>query len=199
MTNSSRTVRLRDGGELTCRPARAGDEQALLAFFRALPEEDRQFLRHDVTDPAVIRRWMGSIDLDRVFPLLALSGDEIVGDATLQRYPYGWSKHVGEIRVVVAKAWQRRGVAGVLVHELVGLAQEWGLELLEAQVLEGQHGAQRCMEALGFRVETALRGRAKDQSGRRRNVLVMINDVAELWRQMEDLVADLELSEPSRD
>ena len=197
MTSYPRVVRLRGGEELLLRPATGGDEPALVDFFAALPKEDRQFLRDDVTDRSVIHRWMSSIDYSRVYPLLGLHGGKVVADGTLHCNAFGWSKHVGELRVVVARDWQRKGVAQAVIHELVGLAHERGLEILEALVLEGQHGAQRSMEALGFHVETVLRNRATDLGGRRRNILVMTNDVSELWRRMEDMMADSEFRQSS--
>jgi RimJ/RimL family protein N-acetyltransferase len=193
MTSYPRVARLRGGEEVTLRPVEKSDEQALVDFFAALPQDDRMFLQEDVTDRSVIKCWMDNIDLSRVFPLLALVNGKIVGDATLHGNSHGWSKHVGAIRVVVARDWQRKGVAQALVRDLVALANERGIEILEALVLEGQHGAQRAMEALGFQVETVLRRRATDRTGRRRNVLIMTNDVSELWKRMEDLMADLEL------
>lgn len=197
MANYPKKVRVKGGAELTLRPAAPSDEQALLEFFRErVPEADRRFLKEDVTDPEVIKRWLGQLDFDRVFPIFAFDGDELVGDATLHRDPGGWSQHVGEIRVVVAQAWQRKGVAHALIRELVDRANEQGLELLEAHVLEGQHAAQQTLEALGFHPETVLRNRAKDRTGRRRNILVMTNDVSELWRAMEEMVREMELGGP---
>ena len=183
-----KTTKLGSGEELVLRPTNEGDEEPLLEFFRAVPEEDRRFLKHDVTDPKVIARWLEQPDLERVFPLLAIHEGVVIGDATLHRSVHGWSQHVAEVRVVVAKAWRRKGVGEMLIRELVSQASDTGISILEALILEGQHGAQRAFEAIGFKVETVLRNRATDRSGRQLNVLVMTNDVAELWRRMEDLV-----------
>lgn len=193
MSSYPKKVRL-GSDEVEFRPATASDEEALVKFFSTIPEGDRLFLKEDVNDPAVIKRWMSNIDLDRIFPLLALHKGEVVGDGTLHRNPFGWSRHVGEIRAVVSPQWQHKGVGKALVHELVARAVDVGLEILEAHVLEGQHGAQRAFEGLGFHSETILKGRAKDQNGQKRNVLVMTNDVNELWRRMEDIIMDLEHS-----
>lgn len=193
MADYPKTVRLKGGDELVLRPCEKSDAKALLEFFtQKVPEEDRRFLKDDVADPAVIKRWVENIDFSRIFPLLALVGDELIGDATLHCNPYGWSKHVGEIRVVVARAWQRKGVAQELTNELVSRAHDQGLEILEAHVLEGQHAAQGALEALGFHAETVLLKRAKDRTGRHRNILVMTNDVSDLWRKMEELVNRLD-------
>lgn len=197
MASFPKTVTAQGGEELILRPCEATDEQALIDFFtKRVPEGDRLFLRDDVTDPSVIKGWLQKMDHSRVFPLLAFHGDDIVGDATLHTNAHGWSRHVGEIRVVVARDWQRKGVAQLLTNQLIQRAHKLGLEILEAHVLEGQHGAQRALEALGFHSETVLRNRATDRTGRRRNILLMTNDVSELWRRMEELMSELELGGP---
>lgn len=197
MGSYPKKVRLKGGDEIELRPCEPSDEKALLEFFsERVPEPDRRFLKDDVTDPAVVKRWVGNLDFSRVYPMLAFVGDQIVGDATLHRNPFGWSKHVGEIRVVVAKDWQRKGVAQALTNELVTVAHDEGLEILEAHVLEGQHAAQGALEALGFHAETVLRNRAVDRTGRKRNILVMTNDVSELWRKLEEMVHEMELGGP---
>jgi RimJ/RimL family protein N-acetyltransferase len=183
---------------VTLRPPERDDEERLHEFFSSLPEEDRMFLKEDVTDRAVIRRWPQATDPDRTFALLALDGSRVVADATLHRNPHAWSRHVGEIRLVVSRDWQRHGLAAVMAHELVAAATERGIDLIEARVLEGQHGAQQAMERLGFEVDVVLRNRATDRTGRRRSVVIMTRDVAELWRRMEDMMNDLEFDEASR-
>lgn len=192
MASFPKTMTLKGKEELTLRPAEQADERALVEFFAAVPEEDRLFLKEDVSDPAVVKSWLQHLDHERIFPLLALHGSEVVGDGTLHCNPFGWSRHVGEVRVVVARSWQRKGVGQLLVRELVARAIDRGLEILEANVLEGQHDALRAFERIGFKVETVLKGRATDRTGRRRDVLVMTRDVSELWRRMEDMITDME-------
>jgi hypothetical protein len=68
-----------DNHQITIRPMVPGDEEALLDFFRTIPEEDRYYLKEDVIDPGVIQRWAKRLDYSRVLPLLvdpAQSADE---------------------------------------------------------------------------------------------------------------------------
>ena len=183
-------VAIADGHELELRPAQTEDGERLLRFFSALPEEDLLFMREDVTRPEVIRRWMKDLDPERVFPLLAIHRERVVADASLHTNPFGWARHVAELRMVVAPEWRRKGVARALIREIVSVADERSIDILETQILEGQHNLQHAFEALGFTAETVLRDRGSDRSGRRRHVLVMRNDVADMWRGMEDLVSD---------
>ncbi|MBI4701969.1 MAG: N-acetyltransferase [Deltaproteobacteria bacterium] len=188
MSTYPKTVKLSGGGEITVRPAVKEDEQALHEFFCRVPQEDRLFLKHDVTDRATIRGFMSELSYDRIYPLTARHGDEIVGHATLHRDRHGWSRHVAEVRIVVTRGWQRKGVGTVLMHELIEHASQSGVDLVEALVLEGDRRAQRALEQMGFRIETTLRERATDRTGRRCNILVMVNETQELWRRMDDLL-----------
>ncbi|NIQ99909.1 MAG: hypothetical protein GTN78_06860, partial [Gemmatimonadales bacterium] len=88
-------VRLRDGTEVQLRPMVAEDREGLLAFFQDLPEDDRMFLKEDVTKPETIDRWVRNLDYDRVLPILAMKDEKVVGDGTLHMDRYGWSRHVG--------------------------------------------------------------------------------------------------------
>ena len=67
---------LKDGREVIIRPLSNGDFDMLTAFFSALPAEDRMFLRHDVTDPEVVGRWIEHLDYSRVIPLVAEDRDD---------------------------------------------------------------------------------------------------------------------------
>ena len=66
-----KVLQLRNGVRATLRPMASADERELLAFFLRVPEEDRRYLKDDVTSPEVIRRWAREIDYSNVLPLLA--------------------------------------------------------------------------------------------------------------------------------
>jgi hypothetical protein len=76
---------LRDGRRVLLRPFTKRDVGALHDFFQRIPEETRRFAWDRVGDRATIERWGTDLDYEKVFPLLALSGGRIVGDATLHR------------------------------------------------------------------------------------------------------------------
>ncbi len=172
------------------RPLTRSDYSGLLAFFRALPEEDRIFLRHDVCDPDVVRRWTDGLDFEHVFSLLAVDGDDVVADGTLHMASHGWSKHVGQIRLVTARTHRHLGLAALIARDLVGLAAERKLEKLQAHVIEDDARAVRMFEAVGFERLAVLKGMVKDQDKKPRNLLIMVNDVDNLGRIMEDWIQD---------
>lgn len=189
-----KTYKLKNGQELTLRPLDVTrDEEALVAFFVGLPGSCTAFLRDDVRDPEVVRRFIRDHDVKRVWPIVALDDKgTIVGDATLHMTPHGWRRHVGEVRVVVAPAYHKQGLAKKLIHELVNQASVLELGRLEARILDNQEGARRAFEHLGFREEARLKDGAKDHDGQLHDICVLTNTVDDLWRKMEDMITDME-------
>jgi len=183
-------VTLRDGTPVTIRTMELQDGPAVLEFFRALPEEDRLFLRDDVTSPEWLERFSRQIDYSTLIPLVVEHGKTVVGNAALYRSLHGWSAHVGELRIAVARAFQRQGLGTVLARELVKLALESGLEKLVASVVDNQVGAKRAFEKLGFHAEAVLKGHVKDIHKTKRDLVIMANDVSHIWEAMESLLRD---------
>jgi L-amino acid N-acyltransferase YncA len=183
-----KNVRLKDGAEVEIRPLTEDDFDHLLAFFEGLPDEDVLFLRHDVRDPEVVRKWTEDLDLSRVIPIVALFGDDLVGTGTLHTTSHDWTKHVGHIRLVTARSHRHKGLGGLLTSELVDLATELNLEKLQAYVIEDNIGAIKMFTALGFRKEAVLKGMVKDRSWKSRDLAILTNDVADLDRILEDWI-----------
>lgn len=168
---------LKDGTRVILRPMVQEDRDKLLDFFRSLDEKDMLFLRSDVRDPAVIDHWVHHIDYHRVFPLLAEVEGRIVGDATLHMRKVGWKRHLGNVRVVVAKDFQNRGLGTLLINEIVELAGELGLEKLVAEIHLQAHAALTMFKHAGFATKAVFEDLVKDPAGRSSDLVVMVCDV----------------------
>jgi RimJ/RimL family protein N-acetyltransferase len=190
-----RTIHLRDGLTLSVRPTAQGDEAALLAFYRELPQEDRLFLKDDVTTQSWAERFIRRIGRGEATSLIAELDGKVLAEATLYRATHGWSTHVGEVRVAVARAYRRKGLATALAGLLVKLATDQGADKIIVEVVENQVAALRTFEKLGFHKEAVLRDHVKDRNGIRRDLLILANDVSHIWAAMEALVADTPLEE----
>jgi RimJ/RimL family protein N-acetyltransferase len=155
-----------------------------------LPQEDRLFLKDDVTTESWAERFIRRIGRGEATSLIAELDGKVLAEATLYRATHGWSTHVGELRVAVARAYRRRGLATALAGLLVRLATDQGVDKFIVEVVENQVGALRTFEKLGFHKEAVLRDHVKDRSGMRRDLLILANDVSHIWAAMEALVAD---------
>jgi len=183
MVFGTKLGRLKDGTQVTLRPMTASDEGALFRFFQDLPDETLIFIRHDVKERRVIQEWAQRLDYNRVLPLLGLVGDEIVADVTLHRVPHGWKRHIGRVRVVVGTAYQKLGLATLMLNEIVELAGELGLEKLWAEVPLDSRGAIGAFRNAGFVCKAVIEGLVKDIRNQNMDILIMICDVAAYFDQ----------------
>lgn len=188
MEQLPKTAKLKDGTVVTLRTVTKQDGPALLAFFRALPKDDRLFLKEDVTQPEVIDRWLKEDEYGDVYPIVAEQNSKIVGDATLHLNKHGWQRNMAEIRCVVAREFQKKGLGTILMHELVAHAHKEGVHKITAKMMDSQVSAQNAFKKLGFRKEYELKDFVLDISGKPHNLVIMVNDVSELWKTMEDLL-----------
>ena len=186
-----RQLTLKDGKTIQIRPMREGDEAQLIQFFGKLPASETQFQSRDVHDPRVVRGFAADPDPVRVWRLLALSDDgRIVGNATLHMAPLGWRRHLGEIRVVVAPAFQQQGLAPLLIRELIGRASVKQLVKIETKLLGSQLRVKSAFERLGFREEARLRGHALDLEDQQHDLVIMTASVDGLLNTPEEALWD---------
>ena len=166
-------IELRGGLRCVLRPLETSDEKAFHQFFLAVPERERLFIKHRVTEPAVIHDWCQHIDLGRNFPLLAIVDDKIVGDATLHQQLGGWKRHVGRVSVLVHPAYRARGLARALISESIEIARRLGLERVEAEFLAEQEAAIHMFGILGFTELMRLPGYVKDMQATTHDYVLM--------------------------
>lgn len=158
-------LELKDGLKYVLRPLEATDEMAFHEFFLAVPNPERMFIKHRVTDPTVIHEWCQNIDLGRNLPLLAMLDGRIIADATLHQQLGGWKRHIGRVSVLVHPKFRGRGLAKALVMEIIDIARHLGLEKVEAEFIGDQQTAMKMFGLLGFLPLYRISDYVKDMEG----------------------------------
>ena len=156
-------------------PTMAGD---LARFVATLPTHDLLFLTRDISHPKVIAAWMEAIEEGRVTSLVARSGAEVVGCTAIVTRELSWSRHVGELRVLVAPALRGHGLGRQLIQACFVQALELGLQKLCVQMTVDQRAAITVFEEIGFRAEALLHKHVKDRDGRLHDLALLSHDVA---------------------
>ena len=147
----SKTVALKDGSTAVLRPLRRNDEKELHQLFLDIPEAERMFIKHRVQDIEIIRDWCRNIDFGRNLPLIAVAGAaKIVGISTLHQQLGGWKRHVGRVSVLVHPRNRGRGLATMMVNEILEISRRAGLEKVEAEFIGEQEAAIKMLAMLGF-------------------------------------------------
>jgi L-amino acid N-acyltransferase YncA len=163
---------LRDGREVVVRPLEAGDRMAFMAFGRALPLYDLEYIPDDFVSAEVIDRLLNMCAADNWRQLVATAGDAIVGYGAVRRLD-GWSNHVGELRLVISAGWRRNGLGSLMAAALLRVAREFDVAQVIVEMLEEQIAGRAIFERLGFGIEGLLEDQVCDRQGNRHNLLVM--------------------------
>jgi len=172
------------GSELTLRYMTRDDKEGILRFARALPDHDLMFLRRDITEDSAIEDWIRDMDEGNLQTVLAMSGPDVVGYATIHQSELRWSRHVAELRVLVAESMRGQGLGRVLTQEAFAIALGMGIEKMIAQMTLDQKGAIATFEGIGFRPEALLRDHVKDRMGNKHDLLMLSHEVARFEAQL---------------
>jgi len=184
------TETLKDGTNVLISELHVNDLDRLMKFYSALPPEDRKYLRINVTDREIVEQRIKLTKTGNVFRLVALFEDEIIAEGALELSPEEWRKHQGELRVIVAKPFQHKGLGMIMVRELYFLAVEKNVELVVVKMMRPQIAAQRIFRKLGFQEELLIPGYVRDQSGEKQDLIIMTCNIKELWNELEHFYSD---------
>ncbi|MEX2081405.1 MAG: GNAT family N-acetyltransferase, partial [Dehalococcoidia bacterium] len=113
----------------------------------------------------------------RTLTVVALDGPRLLGYGSLHRTEASWTRHVGEIRLIVGGEGRGGGLGRVLASEIYSVATLLGLRKLSAQMTLDQAGARATFERLGFKPEALLADWVLDAQGRTRDLVIMAYDL----------------------
>ena len=154
------------GRTLFLRPLAADDREQLIAFARALPEDDLLFLERDITQPAEVEAWIKDTLEGRLVTLVAWEDGSVGGYATFSRASARWMRHVAELRVVVAQSVRGLGIGRFLLELAFEMVLDLGVTKVIARMTPEQAAALKLFQQLGFAEEAVLRDHA---AGRERS------------------------------
>lgn len=185
---------LADGREVVVRePDPDADVDRLVEFLSGLPADTRQYLRYNVTERETARRRLGQVDSRDHWRLLAEIDGTIVGDATMDRELFNWTRHVAEMRCVVEPEFGRLGVDQLLLGALIRLGRKAGLERVITEVLAVQKDRIEILEGEGFVYEFTRKKYAKDTRGKLHDVVVLSNDLESLWKNLAEQFEEMDI------
>lgn len=165
-------VTLRDGARILLRPLTKEDRQALLDLFIPVPMEERRFMRHNVNSAEVVNSWIDNLDYEAVYPVIAVVGDRIVGEATLH-FKDGSARHRGEVRCFLSKDFRGRGLGTKMMQSLIEIARKKSLYLLEVHVVRDLTNDIKAMQKVGFEPSCTLEDYYMLPDGELRDLVIL--------------------------
>lgn len=164
--------------ELTIREAIPSDAAQLLAVSRKIGEET-EFLVMDkqginLPEELLAIQLADLYESDANVLLLALLGDQIVGQASLKSAPEKRIAHIAELGVSILREYWGMGLGRVLIEELMDWAEASGkIFRLELTVQAQNTRALALYDKLGFKQEGILARGARGDDGRFLDVVLM--------------------------
>ena len=178
---------LKDGTEITIRNITMDDLENYMKFFRSLPPNDRKYLRINVTDDNLIKERIKQIRSGNFFRIVAFKDGQIIASGVLELYTDDWHKHHAELRVIVSRPYQRRGLGLIMNRELYLIAAQHNVKKVIAKMMKPQTGAVKILKKLGFREESLIPEYVQDQDDNTQALLIMTCDMKDFWRELESL------------
>ncbi len=168
------------------RPFTAADTDAVWEFFQRVPERDRTFAKEPVTDRETVGAWS---DRSRANRFVAWREGSVVGYVAM--IPgYGWSHHVGELRVVVDPVMRGRGLGEKLARYGLKVAVDAGLTKVTVDVAASQEHVLGLFTRLGFHAEALLEDQVQDPEGNFADLIVLANRLDDDWHLLETVGLD---------
>jgi acetyltransferase len=140
---------LRDGTRVRVRPIRPDDVELEKRFFERLSERSRfQRFMYSINalSPKMLERFT-RVDYDRELALVAFFEDEFIA---VGRYAPNQDGITAEFALVVADAWQRKGLGRALLEKLREEARKAGYKALYGTILGDNQEMIELVHRLGF-------------------------------------------------
>ena len=182
--NYPKAIVTKDGQSIQLRLAEPEDRECLREFFSEIPEEERWFLREQLGDPEVLRKWMEQLDHDRILPIIAVreTDGKIVGNVRLYRSGSPSIRHVAHLRVTVHPDYRQLKVGSWMILDCVKLALNLGIEKLFGEFVSGvEEAAIGAAHKFDFREVAVLKDYVKDPGGCYRDLIIMVKNLQSSW------------------
>ena len=171
---------LPSGSRLLLRPLTTEDRQGLVDLFARASKKDLEYFRSDAGNIAVVKSWVENLNLQRVYPLIAIvdegdrgGGHTIVGDATIH-FGEHYDKHRAWVRIFLDEDHRRQGIGTLMLHSLIEIARTAGLQQLYAEVLINQPRVIKAFEDMGYHHEVTLRDYFITDSGETLDMAILM-------------------------
>ncbi len=147
---------LPDGSNVTIRPIRPEDAISEQNFIKNMSAESKYFRFMQSLEqltPLMLARFT-QIDYDREMALIAALDDETEHPQIIAvaRYVTNPDRHSCEFALAVSDEYQHKGIGRHLMHNLMSIAHERGIEIIQGEVLSTNNKMLKLMEKMNFRI-----------------------------------------------
>ncbi len=166
-----------DGRKVTFRLMTPEDRAVVQKFARTLTNADLMYLRNDITNPKVVDEWIYNIQANLTVTVLVKDNRKVIGYGSLHHNGLMWTKHLGELRILVEPDARHKGLGRRLAGEIFHVGKEMGLSRIFVQIAANQPRVRALFERMGFQPEATLRDWIMARDGSTHDLLIMSHAV----------------------
>lgn len=141
---------LTDGASCSIRPMEEGDEVVFRDFHAVIPEREQLFVRSEIKDGTLFRKWLKERESLEHFALLAFVDGRLGAIGSLHQRPGGWKRHIGKVYFLTHPDFRGLGLLDQLLDHLIKVAGACGLTRLESELNGERVSAIESLSAVGF-------------------------------------------------
>jgi RimJ/RimL family protein N-acetyltransferase len=169
-------VTLSNYKKVLIRPTIEKDLELVYDMFQRADDDDMIFLKDKVKNKGTVERWYQNIDFSRVFPVVAMYQDKIVGSTTLH-FMTKSKRHMAEIRIFLDKDFRGIGLGSYLVKSQIKIAKELGLKYVIAEIISEHYKLIKSFRKLGFSRKCDLEDYFMTDKGKLYDITIMMYDL----------------------
>jgi GNAT superfamily N-acetyltransferase len=153
-----------DESPCSIRPPEATDEVSFCDFHKVIPDQEQLFIRNQIRDGSLFRKWTADPSFEENLPLLAFVDGKLCAMGLLRQRPGGWKRHIGRVSFLTHPDYHGLGLIEALLEEIVEVARDCGLLRIESELNGERESAVKAMGAVGFDELIRLPGYVQDMT-----------------------------------
>ncbi|MFC2092050.1 GNAT family N-acetyltransferase [Elusimicrobiota bacterium] len=160
------------------------DADKIFKFFSHFTEEDKLYLKENVSDIQVINEWSKRITKKLAVTILGEIDDNLCAEATLHQQAAGWSPHIGDIRINISPRYRGLGIATILCEKICWIATKININKIMAEIIFEQKDTFQIFKNLGFEQEAVLKDHVIDIKGKKHDLIILANHTDKLLKKI---------------
>lgn len=155
MLFEEKKIKLKDGRTAVFRSPRPEDAQALLDYMKVTSGETPYLLRTPEECTMTLQQEQGfiaaAVAQEYDVMILCFVDDALAGNCRIVRHNKIKNRHRADVMIALYEKYWGLGIGTAMFHEMISLAEKWGLMQLELEVIEGNNRAIGLYEKMGFK------------------------------------------------
>jgi len=175
-----KTFHLKNKSTILIRDLTLKDVKKTYEFFTSIPESKRRFFRSDVTSKKHLKDRAEQSESGKIIRRIALIGNEIVGDASLEIDTDSWKSGTAFLRLVIDPGHSGKGVQYALAKDMYDIANDKQVEKIYAKFMRPQKDLMDIYSNLGLKMEGVLPDYVHDLKGKEQDMVIMVGSLKDL-------------------